>query len=227
MAQPTFIGIANTTVVANARKIGLWRNALLTLALAFISMLTISSSIFAIDLPPQGVGRGGPYRAQCNGGFLVGFVGRAGAWIDNMRPICASWNGRQMLNPVTSTPQAGVSQGGGPASAQCPNFVSHIRISDTKGDGPTNVIHSVEFHCVSANGADEGWRKFGSNTRPEPRSSPAFSRGYTGLFDSVCPLGTVAGGVHGRSGSYVDPPPLLCEPPPAMRPLRPWGKRRH
>ena len=204
------------------------RRISITLLLSLVGAFAIASNwpAYAIDLPPQGLGRGGPFRAQCTGGYLVGFTGRVGAWIDNVRPICATWNGRQLLNPVPNAVQAGVSQGGGPASASCPNFVSQIKISDTKGDGPTNVIHSVEFHCISQGMADEGWRKYGSNTRPEPRSSLILARGYTGLFESNCPFREVAVGVHGRSGTFVDAIGLICEPVPA-RVIRPLGKVKH
>ncbi len=168
----------------------------------------------AIDLQVQGFGRGGPFRAQCAGGYMVGFTGRVGAWIDNIRPVCATWDGRQLVNRVPHAFQAGASQGGGPASVSCPNFIGQIVLYDTKGDGPTDVMHHIDFQCFSPTSVDEGWRQYGSKTKTELRDSSLLARGYTGKYVSPCPRGEVAVGMHGRHGSFVDALGLICEPMP-------------
>jgi hypothetical protein len=187
--------------------------------LAFVAFATFfAASAPALDLPPQGMGRGGPFRAQCNAGFMVGFTGRVGAWIDNLRPICATWNGRQLVNPTSHPFQVGLSQGGGPASASCPNFIGQIVLYDTKGDGPTDVMHHIDFQCFTSTSVDEGWRQYGSSTKTESRDTGLLRKGYTGQFVSPCPRGQAAVGLHGRHGSFVDALGLICEPMPAVAP---------
>jgi hypothetical protein len=190
---------------------------LLSLAGAFAAPVPVQ----ALDLPVQGNGRGGPFRAECQNGFMVGFTGRVGAWIDNLRPICATWNGQQLVDRVPHPVQAGVSRGGGPSSASCPSFIGQIVLYDTKGDGPTNVMHHIDFQCFSPTGVDEGWRQYGSTTVPEGRGgggTPPFARFGVApdRFVSPCPWPQVAVGLHGRSGTFVDALGLICQPRPAV-----------
>ncbi len=189
-----------------------------------ISTLFASATIpaLAIDLQAQGSGRGGPFRVSCPAGsFMTGFEGRTGAWIDNLRIVCASFDGstRKFVNPRPAGGRIGVSGGGGPSSAQCPAdwAIARIKYQETKGDGPTNVGHSIAFTCAIANGPDLVARHFGPLTTPEnrPRGSGPFG---TELVETACPAFEFATGLHGRAGIFIDAVGLTCGPLPAAQP---------
>jgi hypothetical protein len=193
-----------------------------TLASAFAASLATPAQ--SIDLPVQGSGRGGPFRIACPGGsFMTGFEGRTGAWIDHFRIVCASFDAstRQLTNPLAVAATIGVSGGGGPSSAACPSgwAISGIQYQETKGDGPSDVGHSIGFTCAATVGTERVARHFGPLSTPEERSKP-FSPlgtpfGSAGYDPSVCPGGEFAIGLYGRSGKFVDAIGLICVPLPA------------
>ena len=145
----------------------------LTLTTAFAASIALPAQ--AIDLPVQGSGRGGPFRVACPGGsFMTGFEGHTGAWIDHFRIVCASFDAstRQLTNPRPVARTIGVSGGGGPSSASCPSgwAISGIHYQETKGDGPSNVGHSIGFTCAATVGTEKVPRHFGPLSTPEERS---------------------------------------------------------
>ena len=137
--------------------------------LALTGVVACAAILFSVSVlaeiwesPVDGRGRGSPFRVMCDNGYMVGFSGRVGAWIDNLRIVCATWNPNaappswlagtgRLLNPAPNPRvQAGLSQGGAPATSVCPptDFMIGMYFVDTKGDGPTNVIHSISFQCA-------------------------------------------------------------------------------
>jgi hypothetical protein len=201
-------------------------NFISTSALATASVLIASLPVLAIDLPVHGSGRGGPFRVACPGGsFMTGFDGRTGAWIDQFRIVCASFdpNAREMVNPRPVNVTIGISGGGGPSSASCPGgwAISGINYQETKGDGPTNVGHSIGFTCAATVGPEIVARHFGPTTAREDRTrSTGFGQsfGSADFAPSICPGGEFAIGLYGRSGKFVDAVGLICVPLPAAAP---------
>jgi hypothetical protein len=184
--------------------------------------LSFAAPTLAIDLAVQGSGRGGPFRVMCPGGsYVVGFEGRTGAWIDNFRIVCAAFDAssRRFVNPRTTGGTIGVSGSGGPSSARCPNgwAIARIKYQETKGDGPTNVGHSIGFTCGTAFSGELTNKHFGPLTTPEERSSGGIFVGRFGadIVETPCPAFEFATGVHGRSGKFVDALGLICGPLPA------------
>jgi len=79
--------------------------------------LALPPSARAIDGGPGG----GPFHIQCDG-FVTGFEGRTGAFIDQFRILCGSYdaNTKQIQNRGPLQITIGTSDGGGPASVACP-----------------------------------------------------------------------------------------------------------
>jgi len=181
----------------------------------FVMAILLAIPASAVVLESIGEGRGSPFRAECPGGFLVGFQGRVGAWIDNFKVVCESW-GQGKRDAID--PQVGASHGGGPSFGRCPvgSAVKEIHPHDTKGDGPTNVIHSIDFRCVSVTDGRSTDRRFGSTVPAEVRSRGGIGTTFVAeLASQACPDREVAIGLHGRSGSFVDAVGLICGPIPA------------
>ena len=193
----------------------------LTLASAFAASLATPAQ--AIDLPVQGSGRGGPFRIACPGGsFMTGFEGRTGAWIDNFRIVCASFDAstRQLSNPRAVPDDrrigrrrpivGGVSFGMGdqrnPLSGNQRRRAEQCWAFDrlyVRGDGRHRESGSPFRTAVDARRAQQAFvhsaRRLEAQA-PEP---------------SDCPGGEFAIGLHGASGKFVDAIGLICVPLPA------------
>jgi hypothetical protein len=183
-----------------------------------ISALALSFAVpaSAIDLEVFGSGRGGPFRVTCPAGsYVSGFEGRTGAWIDNFRIVCSSFDpaSRRFSNPRPVGATVGVSGKGGPSSARCPAgfAIARIKYQETAGDGPTPVGHSIAFLCGIATGMDLVARHYGPTSRPEVRGSK-FGADFP---ETACPAFEFAVGVQGRAGIFVDALGLICGPLPA------------
>jgi len=147
---------------------------------------------------------GSPFEVECErGSYLAGFEGRAGAWIDNLRIVCARWDAaRGKLEPpaVFEGKQIGWSQGGEPTREKCPigEGITGVYVQRYSRDDSAYVLHTIEFHCVGAvNGTRPLWRKFGS-------TSPIDTGWKDHKPDDGCPEGYLATGIYGRSGEFVD-----------------------
>ncbi len=107
--------------------------------------LMLSSSAQATENPIEGGPGGGPFTVTCNGGFMIGFEGRTGAYIDQFRIVCGSFDAvtRQIQNTGSLQATIGTSNGGGPSSAICPpgwgiqsiDFQNTYRIESARYEG--------------------------------------------------------------------------------------------
>jgi hypothetical protein len=205
------------------------RNANLKSAFVVASVLSIfvPAPTQAIDLPVEGGPGGGPFRIKCDGGFVAGFEGRTGAFIDHMRILCSPWDGnaRKLLSPTALPITLGKSGGGGAAKSACPTgwALFEINFQNTWRDEAiinTGFVHHINFKCAPPTGPETIWRLYGTD---KPVAKPSGFLGEMLLItsNSVCPPGQFAVGMHGRAGGYVDALGLICEPMPAAAPPPP------
>lgn len=149
--------------------------------------------------------KGVPFEVECErGSYLVGFEGRAGAWVNHLLIVCARWDavrGKLEQPAVLEERKVGYSQGGVPARpALCPSGTGIAGDYDEHyaRDGSSYILHTLEFHCVNAtDGTRPRWRMFGSTwsldaeyNRPLPHAG--------------CPQGYLATGIYGRAGEFID-----------------------
>ena len=154
---------------------------------------------------------GTPFRLPCEeGSYLTGFEGHIGAWIDKVTIRCAKWNAKaHTLEGSVSRSDlgfAGWSGGGDPVEASCPSgslIAGPASTYYTKDGG--FVLHTISFNCTSHRG--EGWGdavvsiNFGSESESDSTSI---------LEETRCGQGTVATGIEGQSGKFVDYLRIIC-----------------
>jgi hypothetical protein len=196
----------------------------LTLSLLSAFAVSFAAPTQAIDLPVEGGPGGGPFRIKCDG-FITGFEGRAGAYIDHFRVRCASFDSatRKFQNRGLLQISIGTSMAAGPASASCPagwalfqiDFENTVPDGHSRNDG---FVHHISFKCAPPTGPETIWRTYGPTT---PIQKPFSSYKLLPSHGRACPPGEFAVGLHGRSGLYVDALGLICEPLPAAPPPPP------
>ena len=215
------------------------RKFVLTLAAAGAFGLPLAGPAQAVDTAVEGAPGGAPFRVTCEGGYVSGFEGRSGAFIDHVRVVCSTWDAgaRRFRHRGPVQIQLGTSQGGGPTSARCPEgwAVARISFQNTwRGTEQNGFVHHIHFLCASATSADVVWRTFGPNGEVTPPSPPGFTAGklLNRTSEMACPAFEFATGLHGRAGTHLDALGLSCgtvagvgpaapsaaTPPPAQQP---------
>lgn len=195
--------------------------------LVLLSVAGASLPATAIDLPVEGGRGGGPFRIKCEpGSFVAGFEGRTGAYIDNFRILCASFDPatRRLRPPVPLQITIGLSQGGGPASSVCPAGwgVSQISFQNTWREQrwDDDFVYHINFKCQSIAGTESVRQTYGPAKKLE--NPPGFlGHMIATVRDQTCPPGELAVGFAGKSGLYVDALGMICEPIPAAPPPPP------
>jgi hypothetical protein len=95
-----------------------------------------------------------PQEFDCGkGGFLVGFQGHMGAWIDQIQPVCAPWDAaNNRLGPVSAGDNFGNVNGGNPTLTRAicaPGYaVSRIDYGMTFPDGPPGHVQNLDVTCA-------------------------------------------------------------------------------
>lgn len=150
------------------------------------------------------------YRVECPAGsYVVGFEGRAGAWVDQITPVCAAWKpseGRFGDPQPQSDRVIGESNGGDPDSRLCPSGWAVGGTYTPYYARSPHVLHSIEFTCLPSDD---------NTTQTVPRSFGSTSEGavpplLTPSALYTCPAGTLAVGILGHSGLFVDSLELIC-----------------
>jgi len=188
------------------------------IAIAFVP--TASATVAAQDtikLDPLG-GPGGNYFEQiCRPGrVLVGVQGWGGVWIDSVQAVCAKFD----INGVSDAQSEGRVFGGAggehPISAKCSNgqVVGYAEVSSTND---SSFVGSISLKCLnsSRNVADATVMR-GTGRTDQDLGGDGF-HGFRG--DQQCPPSTVAVGILGRAGKFVDAFGLICSVRPM--PLQP------
>jgi hypothetical protein len=182
----------------------------------------------ATDTGVSGGPGGGPFREVCPGQFLVGVTIRAGAWVDAISPLCATFLAPQgYFGPWIRGAYHG-GQGGSARSGACPKdrFVGKIRFGWTRKDTKPEFVDYVELTCVlvsDQSSADTtkvclptGGGCWDSHPNPPPGDILGTPFGPYPPLHEACPLNEAATGLLGRSGVYVDALGLVCGPRPTL-----------
>jgi hypothetical protein len=144
---------------------------------------------------------GNPYfRYICGGGrVLIGLQGSAGVLIDSVQAVCGKMEGGRLVG--TAQPEGPVFGGMGGSirqTAGCAHSITKAQIARNKFDP---YVGAIAFPCPGA--------------RPGQSTEIRGSGELGGDFRSVsCPSGTVAVGIAGRDGRFLDAFGLLCGPQP-------------
>jgi hypothetical protein len=210
------------------------------------ALLMFSVPVRGQDLPIQG-GRGGvAFRQQCGEHeYLVGFEARGMSWADAIRISCARHAlPRYTVGPATAPLGFKGGSGGTLRTARCPSpaeAVAGIEIVVTGSRGTLSVNDDPQlvtgFHFWCGRLAPPHER---NEQRYELLSAAHFlASGSSGVFSTgrevtfpvpqSCPAGTLAVGLQGRAGQYVDAVGLICGAAPtpvaAMGPSNPTRGR--
>ena len=182
---------------------------LIAIVFALIANVTVAAQD-TVKLDPLG-GPGGNYFEQiCRPGrVLVGVQGWGGVWIDSVQAICARFD----INGVSDAqPEGRVFGGAGgerPLSGKCPNgtVVGSIEVS---GTNDSSFVGFISLNCLNSSRNPVG----GDMMKGTGRNSEDL--GFHGFHgEQRCPPGTVAVGILGRAGKFVDAFGLIC----SVRPM--------
>lgn len=213
-------------------------------------VLIVAAPLTADDTGLVGGSGGGAQRSVCPPQHrLAGLQSRIGTVMDHILPLCVPvtrddrWGG-----PLVRVPGMGSSAGGNPTELSCPpdTFINGFRVTVyfdwlirglvTEGYTFKQYVAGVRVTCL-----DPTLRQIvasplighAAGIFPEDAYGQARIRGgskypeYTkvgewhGTQAVDCPGFTVADGIHGRAGAYVDAFGLTCQPgpPPPLAPL--------
>ena len=164
----------------------------------------------------EGGAGGGGFITFCPPGqYLVGFDARAGAWVDNLGGLCATYDVQSgALDGVTPLSRQGGSGGAHVDPVKCSSrtqAIARIQFFMTIGTGGGEgfvELPLAELPEGSAAGAKIGRRKSRLTRKAVPPTKPMATVATT------CRLvrGQLAIGIQGRSGQFVDALGLICGP---------------
>jgi hypothetical protein len=182
----------------------------------------------AQDLAVRGGAGGAPFRQTCgHGQYLVGFHVATGAWIDNVRIVCAPRIAGAFLVGGPRTPTSWAGRGSHPRRlvATCERnetVVGAISFQMTRhrDDRDAFVTH-LAMTCRYLEPPHDPMAEPIQITRMQDRPVGV---SFGEPIRQSCPRGTLAIGIHGRAGDYVDALGLICGPAPRRPPIRAIGR---
>ncbi len=148
-------------------------------------------------------GDGGRYFEHVcpTGSVLVGVRGYTGLWIDNVQALCARMDRAGPLDALASGPAFGGAQGQTNNSYTCPSgtVIYSFGVHEV---ADRHVLGRLVFTCRDAFTLES----VGNIGRFEGSGDKKFDG-----FWRDCPSGTVAVGMRGRAGTYLDAFGLVCD----------------
>lgn len=166
-----------------------------------VAVLLSGTQILAQQNSATAGGNGGTaFTLSCAGGeVLVGIDGRAAAFLDQVRGVCARVNEILMPENVNTTGNAG-GTGGKPFRAQrCPSgwAVRGLRVR------AGNLVDSIRIRCG---------RILTTGLMSETRTHPVANGGSGGTSQDLnCPNSLPADRLRGRAGGFIDRIGLRCD----------------
>ena len=169
--------------------------AAVALAMAVTGVPTLAADTATIGGPG-----GGSFRLVCaQGMFLVGVTGRAGDWLDQVAPVCATIDAAGRWKGVLRTGPATGGSGGGSFTTMCQEDSVVVGFSGYS----LEYVFNIGLSCrhVGPKGAER-------RTALPRLVGGALDIGSSAGFD--CATDHAANGIIGRSGLYVDRFGLAC-----------------
>jgi hypothetical protein len=208
------------------------------LAMILLPAIGTGRASAQVYLPPLGGPGGGQFQAPCpSAQSLSGFELKVGDDVDAIRPLCVKVYGPNIIEgPVEGSWNGG---GGGPHVVRlfCPPMKPVVLGISVGAEGEkTIIVNNVHLFCGLATATNQALEAYPSAIFDGPGYTP--SPGFFGFTPGTsnhhyssqrCPPGTVAIGVHGRSGVWLDAMGLICDAPwiipmPATRGCRMPGE---
>lgn len=183
-------------------------------------------------LPAVGGGGGDEFRARCaSGEILVGLDARSGDDIDAIRPVCAVPREASGVEPSPQEATWHGGPGGSGKALRCPGDKPVVHAMYIAAAGvDTVVVDNINLYCGWADGNRQSVDTYPSDFLRSPLNFP--DRGIligsdvdTTSGSLACPQGTMAVGIHGRSGAWLDALGLICDDV-ALQPAKALGKVR-
>lgn len=178
----------------------MWRHALRA-AIVFLTVAGAPATQARTTFPAHG-GSGDISNASVcpTGNFIVGFRGRAGLWIDQIRIRCAPLLDGGGVGKSTALAGAG-GPGGGEQAQKCDpgHVINQINFFTTKEN---RQIEMISFRCMNPDdrSMQGGYVHFGYDGGVTFRN-----------YEQVCPDGEAAVGLTHRWGEHVNAIALICD----------------
>ncbi|MEO8366347.1 MAG: tachylectin-related carbohydrate-binding protein [Pseudoxanthomonas sp.] len=169
-------------------------------------------------LAPLGGGGGGAFTSRCpQGKVLAGLEIRAGDDIDSVRALCATPLGRDAVDhPVPFTDPFGGDGGSPRGSFVCPDampVVTGLRVESEGED--TTIVNGISMYCGKVDRVQPEDPRIAEQFIA-PRLGGDADDNHASSGDALCPPGSVAVGIDGRSGVWLDAIGLVCGAPPVV-----------
>lgn len=150
---------------------------------------------------PAAGGTGTATQVECDHDeYLVGFAGRTGNWVDELRPLCAKISSDGQRGPITDDNGVVGGTGGSRSQFSCPadSFIYAMKVFVRN----KTYVSTIRFDCYRPRDGEflQESVDFGVQTLP------GGSQGR-----KVCPSGEIGRGINVRSGQYVNALGLICD----------------
>ena len=197
---------------------------LLAILLA-ISLVANTSSAAAqnlVRLDALGGSGGNDFEHICGlGRVLIGVRGYTGVWIDNVQAVCARVNDD---NVSDAQPEGQVFGGNRPLTSgvNCPGrtVIAGLTVNTNRDKPFLGFIAPLCADFFTANILPNPTGMRGTGLLASERSGTIWAEFVTPDETQKCPAGTVAVGIRGRAGQFLDALGLICGPKPAPPDLR-------
>jgi hypothetical protein len=219
-----------------------WMCSLIPGMVAMMFMVLSAQAQSTAILPPIGGNGGGQFVARCpESQYLAGVELRTGDDVDAIRPLCVTTYGPHDTSAVPLTKGSGLRStgiptllggtvqqldegwyggaGGGLRNLVCPNDTPIVTGIYIGAEGvETTVVNNIHLFCGIAAAKQQ------ANDYPSAVFDGPYAKDTYGAFGSGngvtlrsdtqrCPAGTVAAGISGRSGVWLDAVGLICGEP--------------
>jgi hypothetical protein len=199
-----------------------WLSRLICVPAVMLFVVLSAHAQTDVVLPPLGGDGGGKFIARCpQGQLLTGFQLWTGDDVDAIRVICVTASGPADVGPLVAGGEYFGGNGGGARYLLCPKdapIVTGMEIGAVGAD--TVVVHDIHLWC----GVAASTQTPGESPTAE-YNGPPFTKGKSGLLGigsdppayaggaQRCRAGSVAVGINGRSGVWLDAVGLICGVP--------------
>lgn len=211
-----------------------WRQLARTPYLAALLLFQVHPAYAQVDqvLKPFGGNGGGQYIARCNAGDILGGLDlRVGDDVDAIRPLCRSAGGPSQAGSIEPYPSQFGGNGGKPQRLVCPDEAPLVVGMDLTVEGvKTIIVNNIHLFCglIAVNQKlTENPTVVFDGPQAQYHDAPILQSGnrvtrYGMDRPQTCPPDTVAVGINGRSGIWLDAVGLICGAlPSAAQPTPP------